>query len=353
MNAAIQPLRLLLISVAGWMTRHQQDVLEYLFEENRVLKQQRGGPRLRLNDDQRRRLAAKGKRLGRQALHRVATIVTPDTIMRWHRRLIAAKWTFARPRVGRPGLMRKIKSLIVRMATDNSNWGYCRIQGELKGLGQRVASSTIASVLKENGIKPAPDRPSSWRTFLRTHWDQIAATDFFSAEVWTPRGLKTYYVLFLIDLKSRRAHIAGITTSPDGAFMAQVARNLTALGDGFLTSHRFLICDRDTKFSRDFKRILDDSGVHSVLTPPRSPNCNAYAERFVLSIKSECLNRMMIFGEAALRRAVRAYVDHYNRERPHQGVNNEVIEGSSRSSSGAIHCHEHLGGLLKHYERAA
>jgi putative transposase len=152
---------------------------------------------LRLTDDQRRRLAAKGKLLGRRALNRFATSVTPDTIMRWHRRLIALKWTFeAKTRMGRPGLMKMIKALIVRMATENSTWDYCRIQGELKGVGHRVASSTIANVPSENGIKPAPDRPSTWRSLLKVHWEQIAATDFFSTEVWTPKGLTAYDVLF-------------------------------------------------------------------------------------------------------------------------------------------------------------
>jgi putative transposase len=159
MLAATQPLQLFLAAAAGWLNRHQQDVIAYLVEENRILKEQLGRRRLRLTDDQRRRLAAKGKRIGHSALDCFATIVTPDTIMRWHRRLIAMKWTYESQRVGRPGLMKAIKALIVRMATDNSTWGYCRIQGELKGLGHRVAPSTIANVLKENGIKPAPDRP--------------------------------------------------------------------------------------------------------------------------------------------------------------------------------------------------
>jgi hypothetical protein len=145
-------------------------VIDYLVEENRVLKEQHKGRVLRLTDDQRRRLAAKGKRIGRQALNRVATIVTPDTIMRWHRHLIALKWTFETKRMGRPGLMKAIKELIIRMATENSGWGYCRIRGELKSVGHRVARTTIAKVLKQNGIKPAPDRPSCWRSFLKAHW---------------------------------------------------------------------------------------------------------------------------------------------------------------------------------------
>jgi len=354
MLAATYPLQVLLLTFSGIVHRHQADVIAYLVEENRVLKEQLRGRALRLNDDQRRRLAAKAKLLGRKALNAVATIVTPDTLMRWHRRLIAAKWTYeAKKRVGRPGLMKRIKELIVRMAIENSSWGYCRIQGELKGVGHTVASTTIANVLKENGIKPAPDRPSSWRSFLKAHWGQVAATDFFSVEVWTPRGLTTYYVLFVIDLKSRRVHLAGITTAPNEPFMAQVARNLTDCMDGFLRDHRFLICDRDTKFTKQFKNTLKASGVDVVLTPVQAPNCNAFAERWVLSIKSECLGRMIFFGERSLRRACSSFVEHYHVERPHQSLENERIERTDLRGRGDVECTERLGGILKHYSLAA
>lgn len=352
MSTATYPLQVLLMTVAGIVNRPQADVVAYLVEENRVLKEQLGGRRLRLNDDQRRRLAAKGKRIGRKALDAVATIVTPDTILRWHRRLIAAKWTYQSKRVGRPGLMKEIRELIVRFATDNSSWGYCRIQGELKGVGHRVATTTIANVLKENGIKPAPDRPSSWRSFLKAHWGEVAATDFFSVEVWTPVGLQTYYVLFVIQLRSRRIHVAGITTNPDGDYMAQIARNLTDIVDGFLRKDRFLICDRDTKFTAQFRRILKDAGLGIILTPPQAPNCNAFAERFVLTIKSECLDRMIFFGERSLRCAIAEFVDHYHVERAHQGIGNVTIE-DPEVGTGEIECSERLGGILKSYRRAA
>ena len=209
------------------VNRHQQHVIEYLVEENRVLKEQVKGRRLRLTDEQRRRLAAKGRRLGRRVLRQVATIVTPDTILRWHRQLIARKWTVASKRPGRPGIMREISSLILRMATENPAWGYTRIQGALKNLGHEVARTTVAKVLKDNGIPPAPGRPSSWRTFLRAHWGAIAGADFFTTEVWTPRGLVTYYTLFVIDLRSRKVHVASATPNPDAWFMAPVARRLT------------------------------------------------------------------------------------------------------------------------------
>jgi putative transposase len=335
------------------MGRRQLEVIEYLVEENRVLKEQVGGTRLRLTDDQRRRLSAKGKLLGRRALDRFATIVTPDTIMRWHCQLIAMKWTYQTKRVGRPGMMKSIKALIVRMANENSTWGYCRIQGELKGVGHRVASTTIANVLKENGIKPAPDRLTPWRAFLRTHWEQIAATDFFSVEVWTPVGLRTYYVLFVIELHPRRVHLAGVTPHPNNAFMIQVARSLTDAFDGFLALHRFLVCDRNGKYTDQFKRFQHDEDTEIVLTPPQAPNCNPFAERFVLSIKSECLNRMMFFGEGALRRAVASCIEHYNAKRPHQRIGNQVIDAAARVGSGRVECTKRLGGLLRSYRRAA
>ena len=273
--------------------------------------------------------------------------------MRWHRRLIALKWTYAVKRVGRPGLMKKIAALIVRMARDNSSWGYCRIQGELRAVGHRVAASTIAKVLKESGIRPAPERPSSWRSFLRAHWGQIAGMDFFTTEVWTPRGLKTHYVLFLIELETRGVHVAGITTNPDGAFMAQVARNLTDAVDGFLKGRRFVVCDRDSCFTAQFRGILEDAGVKVIRTPRQAPNCNAYAERFVLSIKFECLERMILFGDSSLRRAVAEYVAHYHTERAHQGLGNERIEGDAVPALGEVRCRERLGGILKTYYRAA
>ena len=354
MRADLPPLRLLLVTLAGWINRHQQRVIEYLVEENRVLKEQLKGRRLRLTDDQRRRLAVKGQRLGRRVLRQVATIVTPDTILRWHRWLIARKWTFAPQRPGRPGIMKEISSLIVRMATDNPAWGYSRIQGALKNLDHRVARSTVAKVLKDNGIPPAPGRPSSWRTFLRAHWGAIAGADFFTTEVWTPRRLVTYYTLFVIDLRSRRAHVVGSTPTPDAAFMAQAARCLTDPVDGFLASHRALICDRDGKWTEGFRDIVEGAGVRVVLTPIRGPNANAYAERFVRSIREECLDRLILFGERRLLHVLDEFMAHYHGERNHQGLANDLIAPGPRTLVGPhVRCRERLGGLLRYYHRAA
>ena len=354
MTADVSRLRLLLVSFAGWINRHQQDVIEYLAEENHVLREQLKGQRLRLSDDQRRRLAAKGHRLGRRLLGRVATIVTPDTILRWHRRLIAEKWTYARKRLGRPRTTKALAAVIVRMATENPTWGYSRIQGALKNLDHRVARSTIARVLKEQGIPPVPNRPTSWRTFLRAHWGRVAAADFFTTEVWRPRGLVTYYTLFVLDLRTRRVHVAGSTPHPDDAFMAQAARDLTAAVDGFLGRYRALICDRDTKWTDGFRRLLEGAGVRVVKTPIQAPNANAYAERFVRSIREECLDRLILFGERRLRHVVDQLVAHYHGERNHQGLRNELIAPQCHQNGGThLRCRERLGGLLRYYHRAA
>src|SRR5262245_8826326 len=354
MIADVPRLQLLLVSLAGWINRYQQHVIEYLIEENRVLREQLKGHRLRLKDDQRRRLAARGHRLGRRLLSRVATIVTPDTILRWHRRLIAEKWTYARRRPGRPGTMKKLATLIVRMATENPTWGYSRIQGALKNLDHRVARSTIARVLKEQGLPPVPDRLTSWRTFLRANWGKIAAADFFTTEVWTARGLVTYYTLFVLDLCTRRVHVAGSTPHPDKAFMTQAARRLTDAVDGFLVGYRALICDRDTKWMGGFRRVIEDAGVRIVQTPIQAPNANAYAERFVRSIREECLDRVILFGERRLRYVVDEFVAHYHRERNHQGLGNKLIAPQCDQNYGThVSCRELLGGLLRYYHRAA
>jgi putative transposase len=354
MSADLSPLRVLLVTLAGWVNHHQQHVIEYLVEENRVLKAQVKGRRLQLTDEQRLRLAAKGRRLGRRVLRQVATIVTPATILRWHRRLIARKWTLEPKRPGRPGIMKEIACLILRMATENPAWGYTRIQGALKNLGHDVARATVAKVLKDNGIAPAPDRPSSWRTFLRAHWGAIAGADFFTSEVWTPRGLITYYTLFVIDLRSRRVHGVGSTPTPDAGFLAQAARRLTDAIDGFLVGHRVLICDRDSKWTDEFLRIVQGAGVRIVLTPVQAPNANAHAERFGRSIREECLDRLILFGERRLLRALDHFGAHYHGERNHQGLGNELITPETRPLRGThVRCRERLGGLLRYYHRAA
>ena len=357
MTPVIQPFHLLVIALAGWLNRQQQVVIDYLIEENRVLKEQLGGQGLRFTDEQRMRLAVKAKLLGRRALDELETLVTPDTLLAWHRKLIAKKWTYARKGPGRPRVAQEITDLVLRMARENRSWGYDRIQGALANLGHIVAPNTVKNILNRHGIEPAPEREkrTSWRTFLKAHWDVMAATDFFTVEVWTPRGLATYYVLFIIHLSTRSVYLGGVRLAPNGAFMKQVARNLTDVSDGFLLNKAFLLMDRDTKYTEEFRDYLDREGVKPVRCPVRAPNCNAFAERFVRSIKDECLDRMILFGEASLRRALREYVAHYQTERNHQGVGNRLLEPLSNvgSANDPIHCRERLGGMLNFYYREA
>jgi putative transposase len=250
-----------------------------------------------------------------------------------------------------------IVDLILQFASENPRWGYDRIQGALANVGYHIADTTIGRVLAEHGIEPAPDRrrTGSWATFLKAHWETLAALDFTTVEVWTRGGLVTVYLLFAMELKTRRVHFAGCTVSPDDTWVTQVARNLTDSGDGFLASKTHLLLDRDTKFSMAFRDTLRAAGVESVLLPPRSPNLNAYQERFFRSLKSECLDRMIFFGEASLRRAVREFLAHYHRERNHQGLENRLIEPDVGvgKTAGTIDCRERLGGMLKYYHRRA
>ncbi len=347
----------LVVSVAGWINREQDKVVEYVLAENRVLKEQlktRGG-RIRFTDKQRCLLAEKAQALGRSALKKIETLVTPDTLWRSHRQLIAKKYDGSGKRgPGRPRIMKEIEALIVRMATENK-WGYLRITGALANLGYVVARTTVANVLARHGIETAPERRSTWKEFLRSHWDVLAATDFFTVEVWSPVGLVRYHVLFVMHVATRRVHIAGIIRDPNGSWMEQVARNLTDAFDGFLLGKRFLIHDRDPLFTKEFCDILGSVGVKTKKLPPRSPNLNPHAERFVLSIKRECLDRLILFSEAQLRRACTEFTSHYHFEQNFQGLDNRLIDGSAVAANNdvEIRCKRRLGGLLKYYHREA
>ena len=335
MTSVIQPFHLLLVALAGWLNRHQQAVIDYLIEENRVLKDQLEGQRLRFTDEQRIRLAVKAKVLGRRALDEIETLVTPDTLLAWHRKLIAKKWTYPRKGPGRPRVAQEITELVVRMARENISWGYDRIQGALANPGHIIVPNTVKNILKRHGIEPAPERKkhTSWTTFLKVHWNVMAATDFFTVEVWTLRGLVTYYILFVMRLETRSVHIAGVTTAPNSAFMQQMARNLTDVDDGFLLDKAFLIMDRDTKYTEAFRRIIKSSDVEPLKLPARSPNLNAYAERWVRSVKEEALSKLILFGEASLRCALREFVTHFHEERNHQGKDNVLLFPLNRQSA--------------------
>jgi transposase InsO family protein len=358
MSPSFSPLKLLLVIFAGWVNRHQLDVIEYLQEENRVLKERLGGRRLRFTDAERRRLARKAQALGRRVLNELETLVTPDTLLRWYRELVASKWNYSDRRgPGRPRVMKTIVDLILQMAVENPSWGYTRIRGALANLGHRVGRGTIANILRDNGIEPAPEREAHtrWSTFLKAHWECLTATDFMSVEVCTIKGLVTQYILFFIDVASRSVHIAGITPHPDNSWMTQIARNITDVEGGFLRGKQYLILDRDAKYSDGFRNVLVRERIHVVRLPPRSPNLNAFAERFVRSIKEECLNRMIFFGHASLRHAIAQYMTHYHCERNHQGLGNRLLQPAA--DVGELHHpvrrRERLGGMLSYYHRQA
>ncbi len=355
----LKPWQLYFLALAGLVNRHQQELIEYLRTENQVLKEKFGKKRVMLSDDQRRRLAVKGKILGRGRLQEVGTLFTPDTILRWHRTLVAKKWDYSqrRKRPGRPRTKQEIVDLILRFALENPTWGYDRIQGALANLRHTLSDQTVGNILKEHGIEPAPDRErqTTWATFLKAHWDVLASIDFTTIEVWTKGGLVTFYLLFVMELRTRRVHFAGCTPNPNGSWMKQIARNLTDVEDGFLLGKRYMLIDRDTKFTEVFCEILKGEGVEAVKLPPRSPNLNSHIERFMKSIKDESLSRLIFFGENMLRNTVRQFLEHYHTERNHQSLDNKIIEPDDGvgQTTGEIICREQLGGMLRYYHRTA
>ncbi len=330
-------------------------MIAYLQAENETLREQLGGRRLRYTPRQRHRLAQAGKALGRALLARYASLVTPDTILRWYRNLAAEKHS-SKP-LGRPRRRQQLAPLLLRLAHENPGFGYTRLRDVLHNLGYSTSRSTVKRVLDDKGVVPAPERnrSTSWREFLAAHWEGLAAGDFFQVEVLTLRGIVRYSVFFVMELRTRRVHIAGIQPDPDGQWVLQVARNLLNDFDGFLQGKTHLILDRDPLFTAAFKELLRHSGVQVVTLPRRSPNLNAYAERFVRSIKHECLGRMVILGEGHLRHAVAQYVEHYHRERNHQGLDSALIDPGPTvgQQEGRLLCRSRLGGLLRHYHREA
>jgi transposase InsO family protein len=349
----------LLAYITGTVDQELLRLNEYLVAENRILRNQITG-RMRLTDNERKTLAEIGQQLGKAALKDVATIVKPDTILGWHRKLVAQQCDGSQQRKapGRPTIDPELAALVVRMARENRSWGYDRIVGALTNLGYTVSDQTVGNILKRHSIPPAPERKTTttWTEFIRTHLDVLVATDFFTAEVWTLGGLVTYYVLFFIHLGSRRVQVAGVTSHPNAAWMVQVARNATMEEWGFLSPGQYLIHDRDGKYCPAFQHIIDGAGITRVPLPPRSPNLNAYAERWVRSVKEECLSRLILFGEAALRHALTQYVEYFHHERNHQGKGNVLLfppVSQDIARQGPVQCRERLGGLLKYYERAA
>jgi hypothetical protein len=275
--------------------------------------------------------------------------------------LIARKFDGSKHRdyPGRPRIAREIEALIVRFARENSGWGYDRIAGALSNLGHQVSDQTVGNVLRRHGIAQAPKRSQTylWKDLIAAHMSVLSGIDFFTVEVLTWRGLATYYVLFLIQLDTRRVTVAGLTRHPTEEWMQQMARNITDESSGVLSSRRYLIHDRDAKFCESFRSTLVAGGVGPWKLPPRSPNLNAFAERWVRSIKRKCLSRRILIGDQSLRRALAGYTERYHAERNHQGKGNVILfpnpDQPQLRVRKQVHCRERLGGLLKYYSSSA
>jgi len=279
-------------------------------------------------------------------------IVTPQTLLRWHRELVRRRWTQPQQRPGRPAVEDRVRQLVLRFARENPLWGYPRIAGELLKLGVRVSPSTVRRLLLAAGLKPAPRRSGpSWRDFLRQQAASMIACDFFTIETIS---LRRFYVLFFIELESRRVHMAGCTTNPTGGWVTQQARNLSF--SGLFERMRFLIHDRDSKFTAAFDEVFRSEGIKVIHTPIRAPEANAYAERFVRTVHAECLDWLLIVGRRHLERVLRVYTTHYNCERPHRGLAllaPEPASAATPATGHAIKRRDQLGGLIHEYHRAA
>jgi putative transposase len=346
-----------MLILAGWINRHQQAVISYQREEIRVLRELLGGKRLRFTDDQRRRLALKAKGLLACALKDLGPLVTPDTLCRWFRKYAGSKYdSSGNRRPGRPPKPQYIRNLVVRFAKENTGWGYTKLRDVMFTLGHEIGRTTVRRILAEDGIEPATERRKHmpWATFLKAHWGAIVAMDFFKVEVMTLTGPVRYSVLVVMDLKTRHVEMAGIVCEAYEQWMIQVLRNLTDSVDGFLLGKTHLIMDRDPVFTAYFRGMLRNSGVNPVRLPRRSPNLNAFIERFIRSVKEECLDRVIPLGEAHLRELIGEYMAHYHIERPHQGLGGAFVQPSNdHMAIGPLVRRERLGGLLNYYYREA
>lgn len=344
--------------LAAATDRELARLVQYLKVENRILRDKLPA-RITVTVQERQRLLKYGKPLGK-AIRELITIVSPRTFARWLNAESATAKSIRASKPGRPRTPDDIRALVLRLARENA-WGYTRILGELKKLGVRkISRSTVIKILKDNGLDPGPRRgEGTWDEFLKRHAATLWACDFFSKKVWTLSGLIDVFVLFFIQVGSRRVHLAGMTANPDRAWMMQQARNMAMIFDQESVKPKYLLRDHDSKFVKEFDAILASEGIEVKPVGVRAPNQNAVAERFVQTVKGECLDWFCVFGEAHLRYILGEFLAHYHRARPHQGLGNvppdappQPENGEPRALAG-VRCEERLGGLLKHYVRAA
>ena len=334
--------------------------IDYLREQVRVLveQQEKQNKRILLTNRQRMRVAAKAKRLSRKMLEQCTVLFTPDTVLGWFRNLIAEKYDGSKNRktVGRPRITEEIVKLVIQFKKENPRWGYKKIADQLVYLGYKISKSTVKNILIENGFDPEPDLTvrSTWHEFIKSHWEVLTACDFFTIELLIGRKLVRCTLFFAIELSTRKVFFAPIKLQPDGEYMKQVARLLTDYENGFLNGKKYIIHDRDPLYkTKEFHQILISSGIKPVKLPPRSPDLNSYAERFVKSVKSECLNYLILSSVEQLEYVLKNYCDYYHHERIHQSLG-RIIEPIHRIDDSAdITCIERLGGLLKSYHRLA
>lgn len=330
--------------------------IDYLKEQVRILKElQEKDKRLLLNDNQRIKLAMKAKELTRKLLEETSLLFSPDTILGWYRKLIAKKYDgsmYVCKKVGRPNTELQTIHWVLKIKTENMQWGSQKICDCLLNLGFDISRTTVRNILLANGYEPEPNVKTTWKQFLKAHWNILAACDFFSIELLTPRGLIRCMVLFAINLSTRKVEILGIKTSPNGIWMEQVARNMVDCEQGFLKEKKYLIHDRDLLYTATFCSILKSEGIETVKLPPQSPNLNSVAERFVRTVKEECLNHLILCSEEQLRYVLSEFLDYYHTGRIHQGLG-RIIDPIYDNNTGDVICVERLGGLLKSYHRKA
>ncbi len=334
--------------------------IDYLKSQVEVLveQQEKQNKRILLTHHQRMRVAAKAKRLSRKMLEQCTVLFTVDTIMGWYNKLISQKYdgSHNRTKPGRPQITEEIVNLVIRFKEENPRWGYQKITDQIEYLGYTISKTSVKNILIENGFDPEPDLTvkTTWHEFLRSHWDVLTACDFFTIELLVGRKLIRCTVFFVIEFSTRKVFFAHIKLQPDGKYMKQVARILTDCENGFLKDKRYLIHDRDPLYkTTGFHDILRSSGIEPIKLPARSPDLNSIAERFVKSVKYDCLNYLILSSVKQLEYAINQYQEYYHHERIHQSLGRIIEPKHNVDDNAEIQCIERLGGLLKSYHRLA